>query len=109
MVRKKSNRVPGRKSLPFIEAALRGADGAQNVDQIMARICASGVEMASVTKSQTPYNTIARDIAVDIVENGERSRFVRVGPGTFRLRASATNVTKEIDASTCASDAGGPT
>lgn len=111
MTKKKSTRVFGRKSLPFVEAALREAGIAQTVDQIIAHIQLSGVSMDLVTKSQTPYNTISRDLALDLLENGERSRFVRVGYGRFMLRAlvAANGDTKAdaTDTSVWTTDAGG--
>lgn len=38
------------------------------------------------TKSRTPFNSVSRDLALDIKKNGEMSRFVRTRPGRFMLR-----------------------
>lgn len=42
------------------------------------------------TKSSTPFNSVSRDLALDIKKNGETSRFVRTRPGRFRLRGRVT-------------------
>jgi hypothetical protein len=39
------------------------------------------------TKSKTPDTVVARDLAMDIKKHGEDSRFTRVSPGRYTLRA----------------------
>lgn len=104
-MRKKVKNTRERKSLAFVEIALREAGIAQNVAQIIERIDASGVVMNRVTKSHTPYNSISRDLALDIRDKGDKSRFVRVGLGMFTLCA-LVKAPAETDASVWTDDAG---
>jgi HB1, ASXL, restriction endonuclease HTH domain len=39
------------------------------------------------TRSNTPDNSVSRDLALDIKQRGDASRFVRTQPGRFGLRA----------------------
>jgi hypothetical protein len=39
------------------------------------------------TKSKTPDTVVARDLAMDIKKHGEESKFTRVAPGRYTLRA----------------------
>jgi hypothetical protein len=39
------------------------------------------------TKSKTPDTVVARDLAMDIKKRGDESKFTRVAPGLYTLRA----------------------
>jgi hypothetical protein len=47
------------------------------------------------TKSKTPDTVVARDLSMDIKRNGGDSRFARVAPGRYTLRAYAGQSTSD--------------
>lgn len=70
--------------LSTIEAELRAAGVPLKVADITERVLASG---AWRTSGKTPEATVASRLAVDTKRKGSDSRFVRVAPGTYALRA----------------------
>jgi len=68
-------------TLDVAERLIREAERPLSVREI--------VEMAGTdltTRSATPENTVARDLAMHIKKYGDRARFVRPSPGRFALR-----------------------
>ena len=74
------------KTIDAAYEALREAGEPLRARAIAERSIARGLWK---TKGKTPWNTVARDIQADIKENGERSRFLQVAPGTFMLNPAA--------------------
>lgn len=74
------------RTLDIIERILRASSTALSVEVI--------VELAGndlPTKSATPYNSVTRDLALDIKKHGDGSRFVRTKPGRFWLRSRVSS------------------
>lgn len=73
-----------RKTLVAVETVLKmNGGGPMKVAHIVEY--AKHFHVNLNCRSKTPENTVARDLALDIKENGSASRFRRVAPGLFRL------------------------
>lgn len=82
--------MPGSSKLSFLDAAelmLRRHASALTADDILRLALESG-ELSS--RGQTPETAMRARLASDIVTYGDRSRFIRVGPNKFALRAPGT-------------------
>lgn len=75
---------PKSSLLDAAHAELVAADTPLSVAEITSRMLASG---AWSTDGKTPEATVASRLAVDVKQRGEDSRFIRVAPNTYGLRA----------------------
>lgn len=75
---------PKSSLLVAAHAELTAADAPLTVAELTSRMLASG---AWSTEGKTPDATVASRLAVDVKQRGEDSRFVRVAPNTYGLRA----------------------
>lgn len=73
-------------ALQAVEAVLREEGGPLHYREITDRVLKKKLW---TTDGKTPDATINSRLAVDIQERGAESRFVRISPGTFALRAPA--------------------
>lgn len=77
-------RVVRDNTLDVAERLIREAGSPLTVREIVDR-----AGEALKTKSAMPYNTVSRDLALEIKRNGDRSRFVRPSRGRYALRVKA--------------------
>lgn len=75
---------PKSSLLDAVHTELMAADTPLTVAELTSRVLASG---AWSTEGKTPDATVASRLAVDVKQHGEDSRFVRVAPNTYGLRA----------------------
>ena len=73
-----------RKTLAVVAEVLRKAARPLTPLEI---VLYAGAELPS--RSRTPNTVVARDLALDIIAQGEGSLFMRVGPGLYALRELA--------------------
>ena len=80
--------LPERRTLTYKEAAtriLKDAEKPLHYTEILRRARELGLVSPPPT-AKTPHNTMNAVIAADIKHGGDRSAFVRRGPGVFGLR-----------------------
>jgi hypothetical protein len=83
VIRADRPRHQGPSNLDVVEKILRARGCAMTVGEIVE---AAVGELALPTRSRTPRTAVGRDLAIDVRDRGETSRFARVSPGTFALR-----------------------
>jgi hypothetical protein len=69
-------------TLPIVEEVLRD----RGIPMVVREIVEAAAERLP-TKSKTPDTVVARDLAMDIKKHGVESKFTRVAPGRYTLRA----------------------
>ena len=79
-------------ALDAAAAVLEAANEPLHYREITERTLAAGMW---TTAGKTPWDTVNARIAVDIQRRGSASRFVRVGPGRYALKARSTPGTEQ--------------